>query len=117
MQAGKIWGQADFIILRSKPATEVKKPRGDQKWSLLFRRGFKKIDTLAVIEGSFVDEIGREIIIEEKKREHKKENPLKGSHDFIDELKGSWERERERNHFIIYISVCLYKNNAKHRLL
>ena len=36
-----------------------------------------------------MDEIGREIIIEEKKREHKKENPLKGSHDFIDELKGS----------------------------
>ena len=50
-------------------STEVKKPRGDQKWSLLFGKGFKKIDTLAVIEGSFVDEIGREIIIEEKKRE------------------------------------------------
>lgn len=69
MQAGKKWGQADFIILRYKLATEVKKPRGDQKWSLLFGRGFKKIATLAVIESSFVDEISREIIIEEKKRE------------------------------------------------
>lgn len=67
MQAGEKWGQADFIILRYKLATEVKKPRGDQKWTLLFRRGFKKIDTSAGIEGSFVDEIGREIIIEEKR--------------------------------------------------